>query len=143
MKKQKIDPDSYTYPWDSQKHNWHNVRVICDKMGLTYNEKNVICACIYQESWFTTEAVNRNRNKQGKIMSTDWGIVQINDYWHIGKNKSFPSVDYVINNPDECVKWMVKMYLNGRLSMWVSYSSGAYVRWLRVNSPMWKLKNNK
>lgn len=48
--------------FSTPKAAWHTVRVLCDEAGLTYQEKNLICACIYQESRFSNKAVNINRN---------------------------------------------------------------------------------
>jgi hypothetical protein len=125
--------------WDSQGNAYHSTRVLCDNAGLTFDEKNLICACIYQESSFLNTAVCYNKNLKGIVVSTDYGIVQVNDYYHIGINKDFPSVQYVRDNPQKCVEWMISMYKHGLLKMWVSYSSGAYQIWLNPNSPMWKL----
>ena len=128
------------YPdWSTPHHAFHNTRVLCDFSGLTLAEKNIICACIYQESGFDINAVNYNKNAQGKILSTDYSLCQINDYYHIGQGKDFPSVQFVLDNPQKAVDWMIKMYKNGLLKMWVSYSSKAYLHWLKDGSPMWKL----
>jgi hypothetical protein len=127
--------------FDTQKQAYHSVRVMCDQAGLTVQEKNLICACIYQESQFMNSAKGQNRNKEGKVTSTDWGICQINDYWNIGKGKPFPSIQYVQDNPQACVAWMIDMYKHGLLKLWCSYSSGAYAKWLGEKSPMWSLKN--
>ncbi len=121
--------------WGKPKNAWHNVRVLCDRAGLSLAEKNVICQCIYQESTFLNSAIGRNSG------STDWGLVQVNDYWNIGPGKPFPSVAYVVNHPEECVNWMIKMYKQGQLKLWASCSSGAYKKWGAKNSPMWKLAN--
>ncbi len=127
--------------WDTPRHCFHNVRVLCDQLGLTLEQKNTICACIYQESRFNNAALNHNKNSSGVTTSTDYGICQINDYFHIGAGKTFPSLPYVLNNPDKVVTWMIQCMKKGQLSMWVSYSSGAYKQWLLPNSPMWALKN--
>jgi hypothetical protein len=129
--------------FDTQKHAYHSVRVLCDEAGLSVDEKNLICACIYQESQFLNCAKGQNRNKQGQVTSTDYGICQINDYWNIGKGKPFPSVQYVVDNPQKCVEWMIKMYQQGLLKLWCSYTGGGYKQWLKTNSPMWRLKDNK
>lgn len=140
------DPNTVMTAWDSPAHNYHNVRVICDSMGLTLAEKNLICACIYQESSFLNyrtpgnPTVCLNKDKNGSVWSTDWGICQINDWFHIGPKKDFPSVDFVMQNPDKVVMWMVGMYQKGQLKQWSSYSTGAYKKWLSPTSPMWLLK---
>ena len=124
--------------WDTPKQAYHSVRVICDEMGLVLIEKNTLCACIYQESRFLNTAVGKNKN------STDWGIVQVNDTkgWHIGTGLQFPSVQYVLENPEKCVRWMIRTYKStGTLTPWASYTSGAYKQWLLPASPMWKLKS--
>ncbi len=126
--------------WDTRANCYHGTRVLCDNAGLTYDEKNILCACIFQESRFNNNAKCENKDKAGKVWSTDWGICQINDYWHIGPHKDFPSVQYVLDNPDKAVQWMIDYYQrNGNLNAWVSYSSGAYKTWLLPASPMWKL----
>ena len=127
--------------WATPKQAWHSVRVLCDEEGLSKSEKDLICAVIYQESEFKNGAVCRNKDKKGNILSSDWGICQINDYWHCGKGKTFPNAEYVVANPEEAVKFMLKMYRLGLLKLWVGFSSKAYERWLSPNSPMWKLKS--
>lgn len=135
-----IDPDSVIYPYDTPSHAYHNVRVLCDKANLTVNEKNLICACIFQESRFNNDAKNLNKNNTGTVTSTDWGICQINDYYHIAPHGSpFSSVAYVLENPGAVAAWMISMYQKGELKQWVSYSSGAYKKWLAASSPMWEL----
>lgn len=135
-----IDPDSYMNPWDTPSHIYHNVRVLCDKAGLTLQEKNILCACIYQESRFNNNAMNHNKNSGGIILSTDYGLCQVNDYYHVAPTGTpFPSVAYIQQNPQAVVEWMITMYQHGCLKQWVSYSSGAYAQWLHAGSPMWAL----
>lgn len=125
--------------FDTQSHAYHSTRVLCDDAELSVEGKNLICACIYQESRFHNSAVNHNKAANGATLSTDWGLCQVNDYYHIGLTKDFPNVPYVLDNPDKVVAWMIQMYKTGRLSQWVSYSSGAYKQWLLPSSPMWML----
>lgn len=120
--------------WSQPKNAYHNVRVLCDRANLSLAEKNLLCACIYQESTFLNSAVGKNST------STDWGLCQINDYFHIGKGKDFPSVEYVKTHPKEVVEWMIGMYKAGNLYQWSSYKSKAYLKWLKPNSPLWALK---
>ncbi len=126
--------------WSNPHHAYHNVRVLCDRAGLSHTQKDVLCACLYQESQFLNSAIGHNRNKAGQITSTDWGIVQCNDWFNIGPGKTWPSVEYVVNHPEELVNWMIHIYKNtGRLQPWASYTSGAYGKWLLSTSPMWLL----
>jgi len=133
-----LPPEPLPEPYDfsTPQKAWHSVRVICDEMGLTYDEKNLICACIYQESRFKNTAVGRNEG------STDYGIVQVNDYWHIGKGKTFPSVEYVVGNPEKMVRWMITCYKRGQLNLWSSYKKGHHLQWLPKTSEMWLLVEN-
>ena len=133
-----IDPD-----WSEPSNAYHNTRVICDQVGLSLDQKNILCACVFQESGFLTNPrPNQNKDPQtGKVWSTDYGICQINDYFHIGPHKDFPSVQYVIDNPEACILWMARIYKKtGNLNPWGSFSTGAYKVWLPSSSPMWKLK---
>ena len=139
MEAQNIDtlrPD-----WTLPRNAYHNVRVLCDLSGLDLEEKNIICSCIYQESQFLNTAICWNRDVHGNITSTDWGIVQCNDKYHIGPGKDFPSVQWVLANPQAMVQWMIDMMKQGRLDIWVSFSSGAYQHWLAAKSPMWLLSS--
>lgn len=139
------NPDILNSDWSIQKNAYHNVRVLCDLSGLTVGEKNLLCACVYQESRFLTDPKpNQNKLKDGTVWSTDYGIVQVNDYFHIqgfgGGSNDFPSVQYVIDNPQVCVQWMINIYKNtGALQPWASYTTGAYKQWLLASSPMWLL----
>ena len=134
-------------PWDTPKHNWHNFRVLCDLANLTLDEKNLLCACVYQESQFNNflpsgSPVTHANLVNYKLVSTDWGLCQINDYWHVRKYPDFPSATYIMDNPDKASNFMIDCYKNGLLKQWVSFSSGAYLKWLEPTSPMWGLAIN-
>jgi hypothetical protein len=143
-------PESAPSPaldWSSPKGAWHAARVTMDDMGLTgvvdpttgVKAKDLLCACIYQESRFNNSAINRNRAPGGALLSSDWGLCQINDFYHIGPGKDFPSTAYVVIHPEKAVAFMIRMYNAGLLKQWVSFSSGAYRQWLVPTSPMWTL----
>ncbi len=122
-------PVAKKYYFDTPTAARHSIRVLCDEAGLSWDNKNVITAVIQAESGFKNTAVNYNR-LNGRLLSTDWGICQINDYWHIGPKKTFPSVDYVIQNPDKVVQFMIQMLKAGKLNLWVAYSTGAYKKYM-------------
>jgi hypothetical protein len=122
-------PPAPKYLWDTPENARHSVRVICDEEGLSVPEKNLITAVIAGESGFKNKAKLENK-KEGKVWSTDWGICQINDYFHIGPGKTFPSVKYVLENPDKVVRWMIKTYRAGHLDWWVAYKNGSYKKYL-------------
>lgn len=140
------------YDFSTPKAAYRSTRMLCDEMGVPYaktllingkkySRKDRICACIYQESGFKNTAKYENKDpKTGQVWSTDWGIVQVNDHYHIGKGKTFPSLQYLLDNPEKAVRWMIKMELAGELRLWSSYKFGHYKKWLTDNSPMWKLK---
>lgn len=139
------NPDVLLPDWGTPQNAYHNTRVLCDLALLPVDVKNIICACIYQESGFYNYLPNgnpvehRNLNEDGTVSSIDYGICQINDWFHIGEGKDFPSVAYVLDNPQEAVKYMIRMEQAGQLGLWSSYKSGAYRQWLGKNSPMWRL----
>ena len=133
------------YPWTSQKANYHNVGVIADRVGLSASQKLILRGCIYQESTFWNvlpngkPVTNINHFKDGSI-SKDFGIAQVNDYWNIGPGKPFPSVQYVVDHPEEVITWMARIYKRtNALKPWASYTSRAYQQWITNGSPMWKL----
>ena len=127
-----VVPTPPKYLWDNFANSRHSVRVICDEEKLTLQEKNLICAVIQQESNFNNKATCKNKNKRGEITSTDWGICQINDTkgWHIGKGLAFSSVEYLLEHPEEAVRYMIRMYKAGKLKLWVAFSSSAYKKFL-------------
>lgn len=117
--------------WSVPSQAKHNVRALCDLGGLTLYQKDVLSSCVEVESNFEINAEHQNKNSAGTVLSTDYGIVQINDYYHIGPGKDFPSVAYVLANPGACVQWMVKYYKTyGNLNPWVSWTSGAYLTFM-------------
>ena len=122
-----------TYFWGTKKDTRHSIRVICDEMGLTVADKNLICACIQQESGFKPLAIGP-KNKNG---TTDYGLAQFNDgknkkgqaYW-IGKGADFKDIGEVLTNPEKNVRIMIREFKKGNLKYWASYTSGAYKKWL-------------
>ena len=126
----------------STPHNaYHSTRVLCDQMGLSldhcvdvdgemYQPKDIICATIWGESEFDNSSKNINRNSKGVATSTDWGICQINDRYHIGIGNDFPSIQYVLDNPGKCVEWMIKMYQAGHIDWWCAHQNGWYKHFL-------------
>ncbi len=139
-----VTPPAEVLSFATPKEAWHATRVMCDNAGLSLAQKNTICACIYQESQFyntfgSGQPVKHQNIVNGKVSSTDWGIVQINDYYHIGAGKDFPSVDYVIAHPEKTVAFMIRCLQGGQISLWSSYSTGAFKKWLSLSSPMWAL----
>lgn len=124
-----VNPDALLPDWSIIPAAHHNVRAICDIEGLTYKQKQVLTACVYIESGFIITAVHQNRDGKGQVLSTDYSLVQVNDYWHIGIGKDFPSVAYVMSHPEEQVRWMCQYYKqHGNLNNWCSFTSGAYLR---------------
>lgn len=120
------EPVAPKYLWDTPVNARHSIRVICDEEGLNLANKDIICKVINGESGFKNTAINRNKNAKGVVTSTDWGICQINDYFHVGVGKTFSSVDDILQHPDKAVRFMVKMAKVGKLNLWVAYSSGSY-----------------
>lgn len=123
-------PQTPKYLFDTPQNARHSVRVLCDEANLSLYNKNVITACIEQESAFKNTAVNHNRDKNGKVLSTDWGICQINDYYHTGVGRAFKNAEDIVNNPEKAVRFMISMLKAGKIKLWVSYSSGAYEKYM-------------
>lgn len=120
-------------PWEfnviGSENNRHNVRVLCDLEGLTYQQKEVLTACVKVESDFDTGAVHRNyiiRDGKRILASTDSGICQWNDYYH----GTEITPEQALNDPEFAVRLMCRYWLANRESEWVSYSSGAYKKYL-------------
>lgn len=131
-------PEAPTSPADAPKYDWstpaearHSLRLICDEEGLTVAQKNDMSQIVHCESGYKNIIHQNIASKtlsdgsvHSYVSSTDWGICMINDYWHIGPGKEFPSTDYVMNNPDACVRWMARMIKAGKRNLWVCASTG-------------------
>lgn len=115
------------YSWATKTETRHSCRVIMDEEGLNWGDKELLCRVINAESGFNIKAINVNRDKNGNPLSTDYGICQINDYYHIGPGKNFKSVEEVLGEPEKSVRFMIKMFKAGKLNLWIAYKSGAYL----------------
>lgn len=124
------NPDALLPDWSIPVAAHHNVRAICDLEGLTYQQKEVLTACVMVESGFDINAINYNyaHHADGTkyLASTDFGICQWNDFYH-GKEIT---PDQALHNPEMAVRLMCKYWLHGLQIQWVSYSSGAYKKYL-------------
>lgn len=121
------NPDTLS-PWTSMANNRHNVRVIADLEGLNLKQKNDLSATIHCESNYNPKCIHPNL-VNGKVSSIDFGICQINDFFHIGSGKDFSSSDYVLNNPEACVRWMARQFKAGNAHLWVCYSKSLYTHY--------------
>ena len=82
--------------------------------------------------------------KPNKNGTRDYGICQFNDgknakgvpFW-IGKGAAFASVEEVLNNPEKCVRVMIKTYKAGHIGWW--YGHAGYSPEAAKASSMWKL----
>jgi hypothetical protein len=114
------------YDWSTKETSRHSVRVICDEEGLTVSDKNDLCATIGGESNWYSKAIGKP-NYDG---SKDYGIIQLNSKFWIGEGKLFPTTDYVLNNPEPCVRWMCKQWKLGNKNWWYAYKNGSYRKFL-------------
>jgi hypothetical protein len=121
------------YDWSNPTAVRHSIRVMCDENQLTLEAKNILTACIQQESRFNPKAISKP-NSNG---TTDYGLCQYNDgknakgvpYW-IGKGAAFKDIDEVLNDPEKNVRVMIQMMKAGKINLWSSYATGAYKKWL-------------
>ena len=114
------------YKWDFPSNVRHSVRLIADEEGLTVEQKNTLCATVGAESGWKPSAKGKP-NSNGTI---DWGICQINDNLWIGEGKPFPSTDYVLSHPEECIRWMCGWWKKGKRNWWIAYKNGSYKKYL-------------
>lgn len=123
---------SQPYDWSTPTAVRHSVRVLCDEMGMTVEQKNTMCATIGAESnGYNTKALNHNYFKSGKLASTDWGLCQWNDYYH-GKEISGGYDGEAMNNPEKAVRLMGHYWKMGELyrCWWIAYKNGSFRHYL-------------
>lgn len=109
------------YDWSTPESVRHSVRVIADEEKLTPFQKNLMCQVLHCESGWNIHAINHNM-RNGKVVSTDYGLCQWNDYYH-GKEIT---PDEALNNPEKAVRLMCKYVKNGLIRQWVCYSADMY-----------------
>ena len=114
-------PEIEKLKWDIPKDACHSFRTICDKIGLSVNEKNMLAKVLNCESGFDIKAVRKNKNG-----TTDYSICQFNDYWWIGEGKPFSSPQDVFDNPEKQVRILIEEYKKGNLKWWICYKNGRY-----------------
>ncbi len=110
-------PKVEKYDWSTKEAARHSVRLICDEENLSWDMKNRLDKTVEGESNFNPKAVGKI-NPNG---STDWGIAQWNDRLWIGNGKLFPSTDYVLTNPEHCIREMCRQFKLGHANYWVAY----------------------
>lgn len=103
--------------WTGQENCRHNVRVLCDLEGLTVKQKDDLSSTVHCESDYNPSCVHPNI-VDGKTASTDYGIAQINDYFHIGTGKDFETIADAMD-PEKAIRWMAKQWLAGNGRLWV------------------------
>ncbi len=135
-------PANEALSWNTAEGVKHSIRVMCDEADLTYShqydpnisDKNILCACLQQESNFNPKAVGK-LNKDG---TQDFGLGQFNNgknpktgqaYW-IGPGADFANVEEVLNDPEKNVRIMIREFKAGNLRYWSSFTTGAYKQWL-------------
>jgi len=120
------------YLWDTREKSRHSVRLIADEEGLSVFQKNELCATIACETnnTFDPKITHQNKNAQGIVWSTDWGICQINDFYWVGEGKLFPSGEYIQQNPEKCVRWMCGKWRANKMNLWGCYKNQGYKKYL-------------
>jgi hypothetical protein len=115
--------------WQQLQAAWEKiVRLTCQEQGINAKDTEIIVAICYAESGMNPHAIHHNENG-----TTDYGILQINDFWHIGPKKDFPTSDYVLQNPQACIVWMCGLIKKNEnnFNLWSTYKSNAYKKYLK------------
>ncbi len=110
--------------------NEQSIMALCLNSGLSQELAQVLVACIHVESDFDQYAIHLNDEMDGSVSTIDYGICQVNDYFHIGTGKDFSTPEEVLSNPKACIEWMINLFKQGKMNLWMSYTSGAYKRYL-------------
>ncbi|WP_295133383.1 hypothetical protein [uncultured Reyranella sp.] len=135
-----VVPPPPKFDWSTVASARHSVRVICDEEGMTVKDKNDLCATVGAESGWQSyylsgpkkgqPVIRENTVSGGKVWSTDWGIAQINDHYHVGPGKPFQSAQFILDNPEVCIRWMCKQWKAGNREWWIAFKNGSYRKYL-------------
>jgi hypothetical protein len=93
-------------------------------VGFRNKEQNIAVALMTAESGRYCGAWHENLNAEGKVLSVDHGLFQINDKWH----PDFPEAEWfsAIDNAEEAFA-----ISSGRFfSAWAAFNNGAHVQYL-------------
>lgn len=101
--------------------------------GYSMKQAEDLIATGWGESGFNPYAIHKNI-VGGVLSSTDWGGAQVNDYWHIIKYKDFPSVEWIMQHPEECYQWMAKIFKTAP-NTWDAHKNGGYKNYLNGFNP--------
>lgn len=86
------------------------------RLSVKYKvEEKTILAVIKCESELYGSAINHNLDKDGNVWSTDWGYLQINDYFH---KKPMDKLGLDITNPFDSLEYGVMMMSRDGLGAW-------------------------
>lgn len=91
----------------------------CDdiiKVLEAFDYDKTITAIIIYESGFSRSAVNYNKDKTGKVWSSDHGVMQLNNHYH---GVLDGNIETSISKAKKCIK-------DNGLDCWSSYTSGKY-----------------
>ena len=112
------------YKWDTPAEACHSFRTICDEVGLSVNEKNMLAKVLNCESGFNVKAVHKNNDARQTtdFGSQKFGVAQFNNFWY----KDLISPDEALNDPEKAVRLFIDEYQAGRLKNWVCFKTGRY-----------------
>jgi len=142
-----MNPDTLL-PWGTIFANHHNVRVLCDLCGLTWDEKQEMTATVWGESGFDNNAICLNLsdgtfrstsyqlidvdiedlNEKGlTVTSIDAGLCQWNDKYHGNEIDTF----HAVNDSERAVRLMCSYWIAARNNPaikdeWVAHKNGRY-----------------
>jgi hypothetical protein len=111
--------------WDNPQNVRHACRVVMDEFGLSWADKDLLCAVIQAESGLDIHAKHINTNG-----SIDHGLVQVNSEFWIGPGKLFSSVEEIYNNPAKSVRFMVESYKTGHLTRWYAFTNKSFLKFM-------------
>ena len=117
--------DATALMWDTVANTRHSCRVIMDTYGFLPKVKDLLCAVIMSESGMNIRAINHNKNG-----SYDYGLVQVNSTYWVGKGKYFESEQEVYDHPEKSVKFLCDSYNEGKLNRWYGYTNKSYLRYM-------------
>jgi len=114
---------------------------VCYHAGWRGKALREAVALMCAESARFEEAYHYNVDEDGNLLSTDWGLFQINDKWH--DDFEMPAGFNAIYNAGYAFKMWKD---NGKsFNAWAAYTSGAYLQFGRIVLenwllPRWRLK---
>ncbi len=115
------------YPLDKKKKLFIMARQVCLDKNLSPQMTAELLATIFGESFWNPFCQNENK-VNGKVVSTDFGLTQLNDFYFLKPRKM--TGEEAMLNPKLCVEIMADNFKQGHADYWIAHRNQSFRAYL-------------